>query len=255
MRNLIITITAVLFAGCASCSTNTTFASGQQKHLSMPIIKQLVIPSDDGQQGVATDGEFIYVQNTQQLFKYRLNGKLVMEGPRLKLHHGGIVFVKNQIYAAVSSCEPEGSGEHFVHVYDSNSLELIRVYDVGEHFTVCAGGIAHSKGNFFVAESFFDNDHSDRILEFDSAFRHIKTHEINFKSPFGIQGLVFLPYRKQFQVHSHMKVFYRISEQFESDSLVLGQSEFDLQDLARLNRETLIINHRHAESLEFVKIR
>ena len=52
-----------------------------------------------------------------------------------------------------------------------------------------------------------------------------------------------------------MKVFYRISEQFESDSLVLGQSEFDLQDLARLSRETLIINHRHAESLEFVKIR
>ena len=92
MRNLIITITAVLLAGCASRSTHATFVSGKQKHLSMLIIKRLVIPSDDGQQGVATDGEFIYVQNTQQLFKYRLNGKFVMEGPRLKLHHGGIVF-------------------------------------------------------------------------------------------------------------------------------------------------------------------
>ena len=79
MRNLIITITAVLLAGCASRSTHATFASGQQKHLSMPIIKKLVIPSDDGQQGVATDGEFIYVQNTQQLLKYRLKVRVERE--------------------------------------------------------------------------------------------------------------------------------------------------------------------------------
>ena len=86
-------------------------------------------------------------------------------------------------------------------------------------------------------------------------FRHIKTHEINFKSPFGIQGLEYLPGRDQFQVHSHGKAFYRINGRLENDSLIIGQSGFDLQDLTRLDRKTLIINHRGTESLEFVEIR
>ena len=255
MKQILITILVVLLVGCASRSTQATSVSGQQKHLTMPIKNRLLIPSNDGQQGVATDGEFIYVQNTQQLFKYRLNGQLLVKGPRLKLHHGGIVFVKGRIYAAVSGCEPNGSDEHFVHVYDATSLELIGVHDVRKHFTVCAGGIAHRDGHFFVAESFFDDDHSDRIVEFDSTFRHIKTHEINFKSPFGIQGLEYLPGRDQFQVHSHGKAFYRINGRLENDSLIIGQSGFDLQDLTRLDRKTLIINHRETESLEFVEIR
>ena len=41
---------------------------------------RLQIPADDGQQSVATDGKFVYVQNTQPLFKYDLNGKLVRRG-------------------------------------------------------------------------------------------------------------------------------------------------------------------------------
>ena len=53
-----------------------------------------------------------------------------MKGPRLKMHHGGIVFVSARIYATVSGCEPNGSDEHFVHVYDATSLELIGVHDV-----------------------------------------------------------------------------------------------------------------------------
>ena len=43
-----------------------------------------------------------------------------------------------------------------------------------------------------MAESFFDNDHKDRVIEFDTSFRHIKDHEIDFKSPFGIQGLEYI---------------------------------------------------------------
>ena len=96
MKQILVTILVVLLVGCASRSTQATSVSGQQKHLTMPIKNRLLIPSNDGQQGVATDGEFIYVQNTQQLFKYRLNGQLLVKGPRLKLHHGGIVFVKGR---------------------------------------------------------------------------------------------------------------------------------------------------------------
>ena len=241
--------------GCSSWVVNSVSESNPLTPLTMSVKNRLLIPSDDGQQGVATDGEFIYVQNSQQLFKYLLNGKLIKKGPRLELHHGGIVYVKGRVYAAVSGCDQNGSDEHFIHIYDANSLELISVHDVGKHFSVCAGGITHRDGHFFVAESFFDDDHSDRIVEFDAAFGHIKTHEINFKSPFGIQGLEFLPDRNQFQVHSHGKAFYRINGRLESNSLIIGQSKFELQDVARLDCDTLIINHRDAQSLEFIELK
>ena len=62
----------------------------------------------------------------QQLFKYNLNGKLLISGPKLKLHHGGITYFKDKIYVAVSGCESGGSNEHFVHVYNAKSLKFIQ---------------------------------------------------------------------------------------------------------------------------------
>ena len=131
---------------------------------------------------------------------------------------------------------------------------MIEKHDVGAHFTVCAGGITYHKGHFFVAESFFDDEHLDRIVEFDASFQHIKDYHIEFKSPYGIQGLEYLPGPDQFQIHSHGKVFYRINGRFESHSLISGQANFELQDLARLDAKTLVVNNRQAQTLEFVKV-
>ncbi|MEE2942925.1 MAG: hypothetical protein VX413_05940 [Verrucomicrobiota bacterium] len=257
MKNLIITtITTIVSLGC-SITQPTTQPPGRlvKEPLRFQITSRLEIPSDDGQQGIATDGKHAYVQNSQQLFKYQLDGTLIKAGPKLELHHGGIVYVNGLVYAAVSGCEPTGSTEHHVHIYNARTLELIKKHDIGEYFTVCAGGIAHREGHFFVAESFFDNEHLDRVVEFDSSFRHIKTHTIEFKSPFGIQGLEYLPSTGQFQIHSHGKAFYRINDHFKSETLIEGQSEFELQDLALLNSETLLVNHRAAQTLEFVKLK
>jgi len=269
MKHLLLaTIAMVLLAGCATKQpSEPQIVKAEALHISIheaaakardPLLfhvtGQLEIPADDGQQGVATDGKFIYVQNTQQLFKYDLNGKLVKAGPKLMLHHGGIVYVKGLIYAAVSGCDPNGTSVHRVHVYNAQSLALIEKHDIGAHFTVCAGGVTHRKGHFFVAESFFDDDHLDQIVEFDASFHHIKDYRIDFKSPYGIQGLEYLPDNDQFQIHSHGKVFYRINGRFESDSLISGHSNFELQDLARLDAKTLVVNNRKAQTLEFVKI-
>ena len=105
-----------------------------------------------------------------------------------------------------------------------------------------------------MAESFFDDEHLDRIVEFDASFQHIKDYHIEFKSPYGIQGLEYLPGPDQFQIHSHGKVFYRINGRFESHSLISGQANFELQDLARLDANTLIVNNRQAQTMEFVKL-
>ena len=230
------------------------FASEAAEPIGFRMKRQLHLPSDDGQQGIGTDGEFLFVQNTQQLFKYDLDGNLIKPGPRLLLHHGGIVYAKGRIYAAVSGCDPCGTNQHAVHVYDAQSLAFIEKYNIGAHFTVCAGGIAYRQGRFFVAESFFDNDHLDRIVEFDQKFQYVKDYTINFKSPYGIQGLEYLPDTDQFQVHSHGHDFYRIKASFESNSLIAGKVDFDLQDVARLDDQTLVANHRQAESVLFVKL-
>jgi len=105
-----------------------------------------------------------------------------------------------------------------------------------------------------VAESFFDDEHLDKIVEFYASFQHIKDYRIELKSPYGIQGLEYLPGTDQFQIHSHGKVFYRINGRFESHSMISGQANFELQDLARLDAKTLVVNNRQAQTLEFIKI-
>ena len=245
-----------LFIGCShKLPSRSSPTIKQEPSISLNIINRLHITSDDGQQGIATDGEFIFIQNSQQLFKYNSAGKLLVSGPKLKLHHGGKTYYKGKIYVAVSGCKSGGSNEHFVHTYNAQSLKLIKKYDISQHFTVCAGGITYHSGRFYVAESFFDNDHKDRVIEFDTSFRHIKDHEIDFKSPFGIQGLEYIPQKKSFQVHSHAEIFYQINDRFEKESMVIGRASFELQDLALLNKSTIIINNRDAQTIEFSKIK
>ncbi len=244
----------MLFSLSALLGMWMELAINAEEPIRFRVKRELHLPSDDGQQGIATDGLFLFVQNSQQLLKYDLDGNLVQAGPRLPLHHGGIVCLRGKIYAAVSGCDPEGTDEHYVHVYDGRSLALVEKHDIGAHFTVCAGGIAYRQGRFFVAESFFDNDHLDRIVEFDESFQPIQDYTISFKSPYGVQGLEYLPATDQFQIHSHGSAFYRINASFQNDSLVEGQAEFDLQDVARLDEQTLLVNQRQAESVLFIEL-
>ena len=73
-----------------------------------------------------------------------------------------------------------------------NSITTCLNQGQGKHFTVCAGGIAQRNWHFFVFEPFFDDDRLDCIVKCDTTFRHIKNHEMNFKSPFEVQGLEYL---------------------------------------------------------------
>ena len=226
--------------------------SGEE--LQYKLVRALSIPAADGQQGIATDGKSLYVQNTQQLFKYDLDGKLLRSGPKLKLHHGGITWVEGKLYCAVSGCEPNGSPIQRVHVYDPETFQFRQSHDVSKHFTICAGGIAYRRNHFYLAASYFDNDHPDTIVQLDTHFKHVKTYRVAFHSPFGIQGLEYLPASDQFQIHSHGHDFYRINARFENQSLLRGKADFDLQDLARLDPQTLLINHRAAEQLWYVRV-
>jgi hypothetical protein len=194
--------------------------------LAFEVIRELSTPTGESQQGIGTDGRHLYLQTSHRLFKYDLDGKLIAKSERAEWHHGGITVVDGNVYSAVSECTKEGTDKHWVHVYDGQSLQLVASHELGQHFSVCAGGIAHHDGRFFVAESFFDNAHADRIVEFDAAFRRIRTHETEFKSPYGIQGLEYLPDADEFQIHSHGEEFYRINSRFENASIRPRQDDY-----------------------------
>jgi len=197
-----------------------------------------------GQQGIATDGMHVFVQSTHRLFKHDLEGKLVAKSGDLQWHHGGITHHDGRIYAAVSECSAKGTRLHWVYVYDAETLEKIEEHAIGEHFTVCAGGIAYHDGRFYVAESYYDNDHDDYVVAFDRDFKFVAAHRIDFKCPYGIQGLDYLPDRDEFMVNSHGREFYLINADFDDATIEPGRAPFDLQDVAYLKPGVILLNDR-----------
>jgi len=61
-------------------STHAKFASGQAKSTLDADNQRLVIPRDDGQQGVATDGEFTYVKTPSNFLSTGLTGSSYWSG-------------------------------------------------------------------------------------------------------------------------------------------------------------------------------
>ncbi len=207
-----------------------------------------------GQQGIATDGKHVFVQATHVLYKYDLKGKFLAKSEERRWHHGGILYHDGKIYAAVSECSRKGSDKHWVCVYDPTSLEKVNEYDIGKHFRVCAGGIAYFDHHFYVAESYYDNDHEDYVVQFDTEFRYVKAHRVKFKCPYGIQGLTYVPVEKSFVVASHGREFYRIDSEFQNHTIEPGRAPFDLQDVAHVKGSTYVVNERAAKRVVFAEI-
>ncbi|MBN2376560.1 MAG: hypothetical protein JXD22_09170 [Sedimentisphaerales bacterium] len=217
--------------------------------LSLDIIKE--IPEmPGGQQGIATDGSFIYIQ-AKNLLKFDMEGKLICQSEPQDIHGGGITHHDKKIYVASSKCDPAGTKVHKVYVYNAQDLKKIAEYDIGEHFGICAGGIAYYDNHFYVAESYWDNDHYDYIVKFDEEFNFVASYQVEFKCPYGIQGLDYIAYLGVFQVNSHGKDFYRINTNFDSGTVEPGRAPFDLQDVACLNQNTLLYNDRAGRRIVF----
>jgi hypothetical protein len=206
------------------------------------------------QQGIATDGKHIYVQSTFELVKCDMKGKVIARSGKLDLHHGGITCLEGKIYAAASECAKEGTKVHQVRVYDAETLEKVAEHDIGGHFGVCAGGIAYFEDHFYVAESYFDNDHDDYIVMYDREFKRVTSFTVDFKCPYGIQGLAYIPSLKKFLVNSHGKPFYLIDTNFDSKTLQPGQAPFELQDVANVNPTTLLLNDRDNKRIVFAHL-
>jgi hypothetical protein len=63
-----------------------------------------------------------------------------------------------------------------------------------------------------------------------------------------------LPATDQFQIQSHGRLFYRIDADFDSASLRLGEADVELQDLALMTGENLLINHRKGKAVLVVRV-
>ena len=202
-------------------------------------------------QGVATDGEYVYTAVTHNIFKYDMEGNWLADSSYVDWHIGGITYHDGYIYAVVSECSSSGTTKHWVYKYDTN-LNKVAEYDIGDYFTICVGAIAYYDGHFYVAESYFDNEHYDKIVKFDTSFNYVETIEIPHKCEWGIQGIEYIASKNLFQINCHSRQFYRINTSFDSSTIKIGLSPFTLQDLAYLNDSVSIYVNPSASRVEFV---
>ena len=91
----------------------------------------------DGRQGVACDGKYIYVSCSKVLYKYDMDGKLVLKndkpfetGYTKAVNHLGDIDVYNgEIYCGVENFM-DGVGKDIqVSVYDANTLKFKRAFN------------------------------------------------------------------------------------------------------------------------------
>lgn len=94
----------------------------------------------DGRQGVACDGKYIYVSCSKVLYKYDMDGKLVLKndkpfetGYTKAVNHLGDIDVYNgEIYCGVENFM-DGVGKNIqVSVYDANTLKFKRAFPFNE---------------------------------------------------------------------------------------------------------------------------
>ena len=94
----------------------------------------------DGRQGVACDGKYIYVSCSKVLYKYDMDGKLVLENDKTfetgytkAVNHLGDIDVYNgEIYCGVENFM-DGVGKDIqVSVYDANTLKFKRAFPFNE---------------------------------------------------------------------------------------------------------------------------
>ena len=94
----------------------------------------------DGRQGVACDGKYIYVSCSKVLYKYDMDGKLVLKndkpfetGYTKAVNHLGDIDVYNgEIYCGVENFM-DGVGKDIqVSVYDANTLKFKRAFPFNE---------------------------------------------------------------------------------------------------------------------------
>ena len=89
----------------------------------------------DGRQGVACDGTYIYVSGSKALFKYDMNGKLVLKNenpfdgyPIPANHIGDIDYYQGELYLGVETFI-DGVGKDIqVTVHDAQTLKLKRAF-------------------------------------------------------------------------------------------------------------------------------
>ena len=200
------------------------------------------------QQGITTDGTYLYITDNNKLYKYTIAGVYIDESEPETLHMGGLCYHDGLLYVAQSECLTTPSVNQFITVFNTD-LEKINSVDVSEYFSICCGAICNYDGHFYMAESFWDSENYDRIVEFDESLNFVELHTTSVKSTLGIQGIEYIPWLGKFLITSHGKNAYYIDTDFSDDSIQTVSFVFNLQDVCAYNG-TLYMNNRDAQTVE-----
>ena len=204
------------------------------------------------QQGIATDGTYIFVSNTTNIYKYSFDGTLLATSAAITDHFGGIDYYDGYIYGAESACPSSGTtSNHHIYKYDTD-LQKVAEFDISNDFTICAGAIAYYNNNFYVAESYYDGTHYDRIVKYDTSFNYITTYTLNHQCSLGIQGFKYISPLSKFRLNCHSTEYFDIDTNFTNGSIQTGTSPFNLQDLSYVSGTTVLYNDRDSQVIKVI---
>src|SRR3989344_5672823 len=246
------------FGGTASSTTNgvgkidgANYLDGSNDFLAAS--STTFIPgAGSTQQGVATDGTFVYISDTTKIYKYTLGGVLVTSSTAIADHFGGIDYYDGHIYAATSECPSSGTSvRQYVYKYDTD-LQKVAEFDISADFTICAGAIAYHDNNFYVAESYFDSANDDKIVKYDTSFNTVATYTLNHKCVLGIQGIEYIDSLDKFRILCHSTEYLDVDTSFTNGSIQTGTATFNLQGLDVLNSTTILYNDRDSRVIRTV---
>ena len=141
-------------------------------------------------QGIDSDGTFIYWSFTNCIVKTDMEGKIILKVDALT-HSGDPCLLNGKLYVPVNRGKfnkPKGASKDFIHVYDAETLKLLKTVPAPE----CdhgAGAMAAYNGHLWLTGGLPDDGPSNIILEYTEELEFVKRHESPGHTKMGIQIL------------------------------------------------------------------
>ena len=205
--------------------------------ITMNIVAECDYPGSS--QGVTTDGTYIYVSSSSEIYKYFKNGTLISSVSNPDGGHwGDLCYANGKLYIAWCENASEIPTISGVYVYNASNLAFIQKYNITAN--AGAGTITYNPTNnhFYVGEACPGYTYYDHFREYDENFTLIASYVNDFRCGYGVNGLSYthprVDYRVSFLVTSHDTEFYFADSEF--NVVGIGYAPFDkLQGVQWIN--------------------
>lgn len=153
------------------------------------------VASDYGEQGLVTDGTYIYTSGSDYIRKYDLSGNVIATiGPRAGTndHYGDLELAGGYLYSVLFDYLTGPTNVTKVLRFNTDLTGEIEILDISSSVGNGGNGLVYKDGFWFVGETGGSVTNFDQhIYIFDDDWNYVKTIDANYDQGIGIQSLTF----------------------------------------------------------------